>query len=410
MKIKKESIANIFLYLIAIFLILDINSVWIREHKLGDDFFTYISLFLILGYLLVFRMKISSKDMLVSLLLVLLCFVSGIINNVGLSYVIKVGVCFSVALIFVKNLQINRHSICDKMEDIIIILAVVSLFFYFFGSIMALIPGESYVDFYWGDDLHVKTYYNIYFESQGAVRVFSSQKIVRNCGMFCEAPMFGFLISVALAIELFVRKRKNKLIIALLSVTGITTTSSTCIVSIIGMAIFYLIGIALERKTNKWIRVALILSMPIILIIGIYACYYFYTARLKFGTLSFNARFDDISACFKTFISSPIFGVGIGNYEPIIGYLDMSQRISMGMSTAIFVILAQSGICLLIWPVIRLIRGKYSIQEYSFFAIIFLLLIFTNIPYKMINVILVYTVLLKKDRGFENGYKYRNET
>ena len=43
MKIKKESIANIFLYLIAIFLILDINSVWIREHKLGDDFFTYIS-------------------------------------------------------------------------------------------------------------------------------------------------------------------------------------------------------------------------------------------------------------------------------------------------------------------------------------------------------------------------------
>lgn len=394
-KLKKKLIVDIMLYCIAIFLVVDINCVWVREYKLGDNFFTALCILFITIFLVANKIKLRYSDFLILFYILILVTFSVFFYSVGSSYIITVGIGFPLAIFFVRNIKSNDFEILSKISNVIYVFSIVSLFFYIFGSILDWLPNAEYTSFYWGGDRYVKSYYDLYFESQGSGQFFNDKILSRNCGFFCEAPMFGYLIALAFIIELFVSGHRNYLKIVILFVTGFTTTSSTCIAAMVIALMLFAINTSIENKSRVWLRIFLLLCIPGIVLMAIYVCYFLVQAKKNFGTESYNIRIDDISSCVKVFLKSPIFGAGVGNYQPIFNTINMQYRSSFGLSTCVFVLLAQTGISFIIWPIVRLIKNKYTISQYSFLAVLFLLLLFTNIPYKLINVILVYSILYR---------------
>lgn len=389
----KDKIINFILYCIAILLVIDINCVWVREYKLGDDFFTILCCGFIIIYLFISNFKIKFNDIIIFIYIFILVTYSVVFKSAGYMYFITVGLGFPLVIIFMKNIKMSECDIVGKISDVIFVFSVVALFFYIFGTVLDLLPGAEYTAFYWGGDRYVKSYYNIYFESQGSGQFFNNKVISRNCGFFCEAPMFGYLIAVSFIIELFIKKSQNYFKIVVLLITGLTTTSSTSIVVLFVALILFAVHKAFESGNNKLLKMLLIVGIPGIVACIVYICYWFFNAKKLYGTVSYNLRTDDIVSCFKAFLSSPVFGVGVGNYKPIYGLLNMDGRISLGLSTCAFVILAQTGISIIIWPVIRVIKNKYTFCQYSFLIMLLLLFLFTNIPYKLINIVLIYSVL-----------------
>ena len=413
LKLKKEFLTEFILYVIAIFLVIDINCVWLREYTLGDNFFKNFCCFFIVLYLIITKCKIDISDVFMSLFVFITVVISTLVNSIGYSYLLTVGVGFPLAIILSKNLIASRQDIINKIANVIYALSLLSLVFYFFGTVLNLLPGKSYVDFYWGGNKHVVSYYNIYFESQGSVKIFNNIVFTRNCGIFCEAPMFGFLVSLSFINELLLKKKSNHFKTLVLFVTGLTTTSSTCIVSMTIAIILYIISnLVIKKEGNNWIRVPLLLCAPFVFVVGIYVCLFLYERKKVFGAASYTIRMDDIYACIKVFLSSPFFGCGVGNYNPINNLINMKYRVSLGLSTGIFVILAQTGISFIIWPLIKIFKNKYSGKQYCFFAVLFVLLLFTNVPYNLINVVVIYSVIYanisSKTFGWFNNSKVRS--
>ena len=48
----KSKIAGLLEYLIALILVFDINTIWLRKDNLGDDFFTYVGVIFMIVYIL----------------------------------------------------------------------------------------------------------------------------------------------------------------------------------------------------------------------------------------------------------------------------------------------------------------------------------------------------------------------
>lgn len=394
MKLRKQSIYTLLEYLLACMLVLDINCVWMRKFKLGDDFFTYTTIAVLMAIIIVLKVRIKRSDIMPLMLFYVFITLSGAVHGIGLVSFIVIGLGISFSFLTVRHFCWTEQKFFEKIVTVVSILAGISLIFYFGGSILDVIPGRTVSSFYWGGDLNVNSYYDIYYESQGAIRLFNSTKFVRNCGVFCEAPMFGYLLAICFGYELLIAENKNKAKLLVLLITGITSTSSTCVVSMVASVFFYLIISLRDRRTNKYIRMLLLLLLPFICVVGIIVCYNILMAKMTIGSLSYGARMDDIMVSLKVFLSSPLWGCGVRYYDSISNQLSMINRTSYGMSSGLTVLLAQTGIALVIWPVIKLVRRKYSIHQYCFLMVFLILFMFTNIPYKCINIYVVYSVLM----------------
>lgn len=124
--------------------------------------------------------------------------------------------------------------------------------------------------------------------------------------------------------------------------------------------------------------------------------------KLETMSTSYNIRSDDWSACLRVFFSSPIWGVGINNYKPIYNSFSSAvYRTGIGLSTGLFILLAQTGVSIIIWPILGLIRNKYERWGYSLLIVFLVLFSVTNVPYKLLNVLYVGSILITSKREIE---------
>lgn len=394
LKISKQKIYFFLEYCLAMVLILDINCVWIRKYELGDDFFTYITLIIEVLVFLFEGVNIKRKDLIPLSLLNVFVLISGATHGIGIKSLVLIGIPFSLSYLLIRHFSYVNHDIIGKITNLVTIIAAISLVFYFFGSILGVIPGKTISSFHWGYDVEANSYFDIYYESQGAMKMFSNAEYVRNCALFCEAPMYAFLLAICFGYELLIREKRNTVKLTVLFITCITTTSSTGIVGLFMTLLFFSIIKFRDKKTNKTIRIILLLSLPTIFVTCISICYYMFVAKMTIRSLSYSTRMDDLRACFQVFLSSPLWGCGVRYYNSIISHLSMINRSSTGMSSGLFVMLAQTGVALVIWPIIKVLRCKYSIKEYCYFMLFIFLFMFTNIPYKCIIIFILYPILL----------------
>lgn len=151
-----------------------------------------------------------------------------------------------------------------------------------------------------GVDGKVKTYFNIFFETQYIGIGKSNTILTRNSLFFCEPAMFSTLITFAIMLNKIYNRNSKKMLIVFV-ITQITTTSTTgIIVTIIYFALNFMI-----IKNNKAVKIVLI---PIIALLSIMAVSNIFLDKME--TSSGSTRLDDIVSCLKTWKKSPLIGTG----------------------------------------------------------------------------------------------------
>lgn len=170
--------------------------------------------------------------------------------------------------------------------------------------------------------------------------------------------------------------------ITILVITIFTTGSTTganVILLILGL---YELQKICDNRTHKSWRAIGVALLPFFAVFLIYAVSYLMSYKLETMSTSYNIRSDDWSACLRVFFSSPIWGVGINNYKPIYNSFSSAvYRTGIGLSTGLFILLAQTGVSIIIWPILGLIRNKYERWGYSLLIVFLVLFSVTNVPY-----------------------------
>ena len=397
MLLKKSYIYSFFEYLTSILLILDISCVWTRLFEFSDFLFQFLSLIPLI-ILILFRVKNLNKKNIN--LIILWILILGILIVSNMEYSMLNIEYFSLPLLVSLFYQSSLHkkdekySLLFKFSNVTLVICLISLFCYIFLTLLNLLP-YSEVSFYWGRDVTCRTFFNIYYEAQTTPIFSSTFKVIRNCGIFCEAPMFSFVISIALLIELFLKSKKNFKKIFIFILTILTTFSTTGILlSLISLFIFIIGNI---RKFQKKYHNFFMIMLPTIFIIFFIIGYIYIHDKMTVGELSFNCREDDIVSCLKCFTENPIFGVGFGNSDKIINYFSEWRMNNLGLSTGFFILLAELG---LFFAIPLLFYGMkfcfvrynneyyFNINKFGFFFCFILIYIITNVPSKQIVLII----------------------
>jgi hypothetical protein len=263
-------------------------------------------------------------------------------------------------------------------NNVVAVIAIVSMIFWFFGSILHVINATSTVYSNWSSGF-VNSYYNIYFEPQNANRnLFGLQIGVRNSAIFFESTLATFIFGCALiSNDLFIKKIRYRIIFLL----AIITTTNTTSVFLLLLYILYLILNNMESKYK-----VLLIFLRIVIGIIIIALLVQVMQSKKGDGISYQVRSNHMMDELKAFIASPFYGQGFNS-------------LTKGSSNSICALAADGGILLwgvyyfpLIWLLKRIPKDKMMLL--IIFMVIFSITVvqYTYLVYMIIS--FVWIILL----------------
>ena len=355
-----NKISSVIDIILMFFLIISTNSIYVNIED-GYSFNNYITILIFVSFVCkIILFKISKE----------------IFNKI----LILLGVYYSI-VILISIINFSKFTINNilyyfinfplllNIINITVLLAVISLFFWIFVSNLNVISPTDYLINKWSDGGVAVSYYNMYFETQ-RIEIMDNV-IVRNSGVFAEAPMWNLILSIALMIQtLFLGRNDYKTFILVLT---ILSTVSTTGVYIIGLIIAYKIIF----EVSGWKKYIALILVPILLL-GLSFIW-----ENKSETASASIRFDDYKAGIQAWFDNVFFGSGFLNGLRVIErYMDTTIRANLGYSNSLFVILAQGGIILFILYLLPmfliLLNRKYS-YDLKFFVFLLIVILSTAI-------------------------------
>lgn len=244
-------------------------------------------------------------------------------------------------------------SILKKFSNVVCILAIISLFFYFLGTLMNIIKPTGSIMINWGGTKSITSYLGVHFNIQRQ-DIFLGLDLYRNTGIFTEAPMYSLILSISLCIELFFKNVISKKRVILVTVTIFTSLSATGILIAIAMCFLRYI---MNKDRTKIIKVLKLLVLPILIITIILISYNIFNSKME--TSSYNTRIDDYIASYKAFKDKPLIGNGFKNDNSIINYMSSFRINNSGLSNSFMVLLAHCGIYMFIIYLIPFIKTLY---------------------------------------------------
>lgn len=292
-------------------------------------------------------------------------------------------------------------SLLYKLSNIVIVLSAMSLFFFVFGTCLDLLPSRTAL-YHWGDNNRTcVTYFHLHYEAQ-SIRFFGVP-MVRNCGLFTEAPGFAVFLTYAAAVEGLLRKKLRLIPCIILFVTALTTLSAKAILLVV--MVFGLRYIVSQNRTVIGKRVKMVL-VPAVMVAVAFVGYVL--IRDKMNSASYHIRLDDVRACIQTWMTKPLFGTGYWNDNSIVPFFGYEGRTNNGLSMGVATLLAQGGVYLLslyVIPTVSFIRRFRGIDRLfiiAFFITYAALLFTTNMPYSYLAMLIIAVTL-------ECGRKKPNE-
>ena len=296
--------------------------------------------------LIIYHWDYISFDIFAFLLIVLVGAILPSLNVVEDKFVLYVKLYFVLLpilllmmILYARENESAYETFLFKYSNIVYLISIVSLFFWFFGSILEIIPSTAIIPNAWGKEKFIPTYYGIYFETQSIEATEGASLMVRNSGIFNEGPMYNMILCIAISIELFVRKKIKPLRLCTLLITDITVLSTT------GFLLLLLIFAikAFELSHAKYGLQILLLS-PIILIMVFITLSVILDNKKNSSAKSYNNRGDDIVKCVEVGLEHPILGVGVF----FKGEEDSSDSKSFGFSNSTFAVFAHGGFYFLV--------------------------------------------------------------
>ena len=146
--------------------------------------------------------------------------------------------------------------VVKAIADIMYFIAIISLFFWIFGTILHIIPPSGTIYALWGNSYR-DFYYGLYLEVPG--RLFKTD-FYRNVAIFCEAPAYVFFLGISLTFENLLKKRRDikKILVFIISIIT-TGTSTGMLVLLFNFGAFYWLKTSKPTANNIGMRVLMIL-------------------------------------------------------------------------------------------------------------------------------------------------------
>ena len=413
-----KKLLNILEYIICLFIILDCRSVYrrsVHDYKIFEILLIFIvTLFLLCIFAKKYTENSNKKVYVFLLLYYLYMILFSIINKVnGIKNYIYIFLVTFPALYYYYCSKDDENKCIEnmlkKISDLMVIFASISLVLYFLGPVFNILKPTGYMYIDWGGINKVNSYLGLQFVTQ-RIDTFGFN-FIRNTGIFTEAPMYSLNLTIALAIQLFILKKKSKMKQGILIFTILTTISTTgiMITSIMIIATFLL------NKDRGYIKqITKIMFGPIIIIGLILVIKNSYAE--KTNTKSYSTRLDDYKACFLAWKENIIIGNGFNNTSVIESYMSSFRNGNYGISNSVLVLLAEGGIYLFLIYIIPFYRGiYYGIKNkdirITVFTIIIMLLFITTIftfTIMIINILAMGYAFNSKKIGSENELREKN--
>lgn len=405
-RINRNIIQLITEYVFVIMMILSTFSLFAHStNKLvGPIFiaFWHILLLIILFFRIISSVELSKgikyiidmkyKKFLIAISLLTLLFI--VVNFFRFGFPIKFIVFYfidpiiiSLTIILTKKKMKYINEIWYKFENVVLILSVISIV----GWILFLLrvnPNSSFL-ISWDSVRSVPGQFYLDYASQGAIDHFIIfNHFVRNTGIFIEAPMYSYILSVALLVELFMKKKYclADLIdwkIELLLFTIFTTASTNGMILSV-FALLIKVFMLLSKRKEK-----LIFSVVSVIFIFLFKV----LLGNKSGDIysSYGIRMNDFYATFKAWLNNPLLGNGIDNIKSISRYMYKYRQLNgnIGSSNGLLTILAFGGIPYFLYFIVPVIKSYKVSKDLAIFSSLSLfLLMFENVQ---TSVLVIYT-------------------
>lgn len=358
-------------YLFAFALLLECNSVYI----INSQFFNQIVLlgsFLSLLILILtggkkYRLQpLTPLFFIIYVLWALVLYFNGTGDN---TFILKFFGIFPLLILYLALGGFSRFKeILKAVVNVMLLISVVSLFFYILGTVLNIIPSTEIIYSDWAGT-YFPSWFNIYFEAQP----------FRNCGIYPEAPMYNICLVVALSSEYFFFER-NKWKIIVFVIAILTSTSTTGIFALLGLILLHVLGKLHEGSLSPiktaFTIVVILFTFIIVLYIGNDVL------EMKSQTDSYADRTVHIKRALTIFQQNVFLGSGYG-------------KNGVGSSNSLFIILADGGIwmsllygfSLVLWPFFQFLKGKFKIvgMYFLYFCVFAItIVLYTNMALLMI--------------------------
>lgn len=246
-----------------------------------------------------------------------------------------------------------------RYVNVVLVLAGISLFFFVFGSTLHLIDPTGTVSYQWEVARRASSYWSLYFETQTID--FLSYSGIRNDGVFCEAPMFNFVLCLALMTNVLLLKG-SRLKSLFLCVTILTTFSTTGYLAVLIVGAYLLM---VAKVSNRLINALRILLIPILVVGIIIACALILGDKSDTG--SYGVRSDHLIGCTQLFFESLPLGTGFGDDALFYSVFRFDQGLSVGS----MYLLAQGGafaVALYVVPTFYALFSGLRRKDWAFVA------------------------------------------
>lgn len=395
--LNKTSLNVFFSYLFALVLILECRSIWTTEVGSSSKFQLFLIALLALvtvGRLVTMPVSLKGFNVAILTSLVILAVCLLWISATGSGFIVPlIKMLVALVLLFLNYFATERDKRLNLLfyyKNILVVVAIVSLFFWLFGSIAHLIqPTGALLSSWTGTNTPAfkPNYYNLYFETQKIG--FLGIALTRNTAIFTEAPMASLQFVIAFLIESLLNPQKRTSKLLILAITILSTMSTTGIVLLLAGLLYRLWS---SNSFNVFFKMLKYLFQPIVLILAIFVAYYLLSGRLL--TMSGFVRLDDFAVGIRTWLQRPILGYGYGNMDVLISNMDSWRSINRGFSNAPTLLLAHGGIVvfsLYLFPIVYGLSTTIKLankDRFIFVLAITYLFTFTLVPYQYIIVLL----------------------
>ncbi|MFT8323629.1 MAG: O-antigen ligase family protein [Bacillus sp. (in: firmicutes)] len=385
-------IINVLEYFLASLLILTSNTVYFRSYEDGSHRFLLIALFLCLGMIgMLSFLWICANRFELKRLFKFLAWFTGIylvfciLNNMNYPLMRAKGTFFIMYVFPILTMLYLKYSLAHqrlnallyKVENITVILAVYSLFMWVLGPLLNFVHVSGMKVIIWGDKHPIQSYFNIFFDAQGPTQ-FLGINIIRNTGIFVEAPMISFVLTVALLINIYLEKRLGlKTVILLITILSTTSTTGVIIaIGILGTRIMF------QEKISHFISRWKYVIIPVIVVVAALIIVFFVNKKMQENFNSYSIRLNDVYAGFRAWLNHPFIGNGVGNYASIKHYMYSFRLLphgNDGYSTGLMRVLAGGGIylaSLYLLPTIMSIKKFWKDDVYLILFNAFMIILF----------------------------------
>lgn len=384
-------------YMLVISTILECNSIYTRTVNynfnislINNIVITLFSLFVIFITKKNKKYNISSNCIFILLYVLLYLIID--VRDSYIRYVFNFVILLPIMYLYFKENDMNLKNIAAKYSKVVCFFAVLSLLFYLFGTLLNVIPSKSIL-VNWGGIRVRSSYLFLHFSTQ-TINLFGNI-IYRNTGVFTEAPMYAYILSLGLISEVMFPTDKSKFKKNIIYITILTTVSTTGII----ISTFILLFDYIFHKEHKSVKkLGKIILLPIICIMSISV--FSYLINEKSDTKSYSIRMDDISSSINAWKENVLFGNGFSNSSVTESYMSKEFRNGLtGQSSAYGRIISEGGLYLLyiyLFPMIKLIYNGLNSKNKMFGIIgisFILILLNTNIPFQSITLIFIALII-----------------